>query len=143
MWSLRGTKEGSEEEANQLWGDLEGTCRKLPKGLPVGNAFLLCLILYKTMCFFSSWERLFSRVHLDLNRSKKDGIQKRHPLVKNRQRWKNNQVRKRETKEQVCILGRKKLKMTVTQNPWEKRGSQSKEGNLWKRWFLVFTYLCF
>lgn len=57
MWSLKGTKEGSEEEANQLWGDPKGTCRKFSKGLPVGNAFLLCLILYQNLCFFSFLER--------------------------------------------------------------------------------------
>lgn len=42
-------------------------------------------------------------------------------MVKNRQRWKNNQVRKQRTKEHVCILGRKKSKVTLTQSPWEKR----------------------
>lgn len=85
----------------------------------------------KTYNFFFFLREVVSRLHLELNRSKKDGIQGRHSMVKNRQRWKNNQVRKQRTKEQVCILGRKKSKVTLTQSPWEKREeARTKRRNL-------------
>lgn len=60
-------------------------------------------------------------------------MQGRHSIVKNRQRWKNNQVRQRRTKAQCAYQGEKKSKVTLTQSPREERRSQGKDKEICER----------
>lgn len=45
--------------------------QKLSKGLPVGNAFLVCLILYQKLTFFSFLERGILKTIFGVKQAKK------------------------------------------------------------------------
>lgn len=105
--------------------------QKLSKGLPISNAFSVCLILYQKLTFFSFLERGILKTTFGVKQKQKRWNTGETLWSKIANDGKITKLESRGLKSQVCILGRKKSKVTLTQRPWEKREeARAKRRNL-------------